>query len=282
MAKPRLLALALLAAPMISAPLSHAQNAPVLGSYFEIEAHRVAGETSFRSPDAPRGSSSTLVLDIVIDEQGNVVTVRPSPDSSRGDIRRWYRRASVLVRQWRFRPFLREGRPVRVQFRAQVDVLPPVRTPRHHRRFPNVPLDQIAISLIRGGCYGFCPTYSVTIRGDGRVRFEGIAHTLVEGVREATVPVACVERLVARFRAADFWSLDNRYRSDVTDSPEYVLTVTAGRRTKTVADYVGIEVGMPEVVTTLEEAVDATAGTARWVDGTLPDRANSCDEVADR
>jgi hypothetical protein len=43
--------------------------------------------------------------------------------------------------------------------------------------------------------------------------------------------------------------------------------LSVGGRTKTVTDYVGEQVGMPVVITDLENAVDEAAGTERWIKG---------------
>lgn len=61
--------------------------------------------------------------------------------------------------------------------------------------------------------------------------------------------------------------MDPAYRASVTDCPTYVLSVAIDGRKKEVEDYVGSWEGMPEVVTELENEVDAFAGTARWIKG---------------
>ena len=51
----------------------------------------------------------------------------------------------------------------------------------------------------------------------------------------------------------------------VTDNPTYCLELIIGAKKKTIVDYVGTWVGMPEFITELEDAVDEAAGTDRWV-----------------
>jgi len=51
----------------------------------------------------------------------------------------------------------------------------------------------------------------------------------------------------------------------VTDNPTYCLELVVGARKKVITDYVGEWVGMPAAVTELEDAVDQTADSARWV-----------------
>ncbi len=64
---------------------------------------------------------------------------------------------------------------------------------------------------------------------------------------------------------ADFYSMDDDYRATVTDMPAYVLSIMIDGHTKKVMDYVGSWVGMPAVITELENDVDSLANTSRWI-----------------
>ncbi len=74
-----------------------------------------------------------------------------------------------------------------------------------------------------------------------------------------------MRQLLERFRNANFFSLKNEYRAGVTDNPTYCLELVVGSKKKIITDDVGEWVGMPAAVTELEEAVDQTADSARWV-----------------
>jgi len=146
-------------------------------------------------------------------------------------------------------------------------------------------LAQTTISLQRTVCYGTCPAYKVTIRGDGHVHFESgtvpsggadSAHrftpfqsVLLSGIHDDQVPVASVAALAQQFRDAGFFKLKDRYQAEVTDNPSQIVTLTVGTQQKSVIDYVGTEAGMPVAVRRLEEAIDHVAGTERWVLGTV-------------
>lgn len=140
------------------------------------------------------------------------------------------------------------------------------------------------ITLERSACYGPCPVYKVQIHGDGRVQFstktapmdqEGASHSqyarfigvLIPGTHEDRVSPGAVESLIRKFQAAGFWHLKNEYSAETTDLPTYSLTIDTGRQRKTVVNYAGERVGMPPVVTELENAVDTLAGTDRWISG---------------
>lgn len=127
------------------------------------------------------------------------------------------------------------------------------------------PMNNVEIRLNRGVCYGFCPDYTVTINGDGQVRYEGRRFVDAVGERTSTIPREDVARLVARFNEINFDQLQDVYRARVTDLPTYTLTLTRDGRTKTVVDYGGTGAGMPESVRELQNEVDRVAGTAQWV-----------------
>ena len=150
--------------------------------------------------------------------------------------------------------------------------------------FPTVIAQEVEITLTRSACFGNCPDYTVTLDGQGNVKFstqgesypgEAEVHrefsrsdgVLLSGVHTDKIDPKIVSDLVERFRDANFFSLKDEYVAEVTDNPTYSLTIDTGTRSKTVVDYVGDEVGMPAVVTELQQAVDLAAGTARWVEG---------------
>jgi hypothetical protein len=92
---------------------------------------------------------------------------------------------------------------------------------------------------------------------------------LLPGVHAAHVDRAAVAGLVQKFRDAHFFGLKAEYTAPMTDLPTYTLTVRRGGVSKRVFDYGGGAVGMPVSVGALEDAVDAVAGSDRWVHGSL-------------
>ena len=149
-----------------------------------------------------------------------------------------------------------------------------------HARSAPVEKAGVVVALKRTGCLGSCPAYKVTVRGDGRVQFTTDtgprdAHrrvspwdgVLVPGTHEAMVAPEVVAALVKQFEAADFWRLKHEYRLMAVDAPMYVVSLRVGSRTKSVIDDQGTEVGMPQAVRDLEDAIDQVAGTDRWITG---------------
>lgn len=134
------------------------------------------------------------------------------------------------------------------------------------------PLSTVTISLDRGPCFGFCPDYSVTIKGDGTVIYEGRNFVPTQGTITTTVPVESVERLVAEFDDADFFALEEDYSVNATDLPTTITTLSIGGTTKRIVHYgVGCDVDdpvldtAPEALCRLEALIDEVAGTKKWV-----------------
>jgi hypothetical protein len=119
--------------------------------------------------------------------------------------------------------------------------------------------------LSRSGCFGTCPSYTVTVRGNGEVLYRGYGFVSITGAQTSHIDAASFSALLNRFRAANFFGLKDSYRAGVTDNPTYVLSVRIGHRAKVVEDYVGRWAGMPDTVTDLEDAVDMITDSARWV-----------------
>jgi hypothetical protein len=118
--------------------------------------------------------------------------------------------------------------------------------------------------LERGPCYGSCPSYSVAVDATGAVRFVGEKSVTGSGVpcqgeRRWKIPASAVAKLEAKVDASGFFGFKPAYRAGMTDMPTFTVTVTRRGSTKTVTDYVGLSVGMPQAMVDLENAIDETA-----------------------
>lgn len=130
---------------------------------------------------------------------------------------------------------------------------------------PSVPLSQASVSLQRTGCFGRCPSYTVTVRGTGEVTYDGGGYVDVEGEHRYTIPAADAARLMDSLYAAALWSAKDEYEARVTDNPTQLLTITLGKHTKKIRDYVGESAGMPLAISELEREIDEVAGTGGWI-----------------
>jgi ankyrin repeat protein len=225
----------------------------------ELEPHR----RTIPHPGVDHGFNQ-LHLTLTVSPTGEVVDAEATGDKK---ILKYWPELQGEVRQWKFMPFEKDGKPVRAQVEEYIDLVPPERPPAHHVVPPVLrPNSKVAITLQRSGCFGSCPAYSVTVSTEGII-FEGNGNVAAQGKHHSNVDPDAVRKLAKMFIASDFYSMDSRYEASVTDSPTYSLSLTVDGRNKSIVDYVGEWVGMPGVITELEKKVDAIGLTDRWISG---------------
>jgi hypothetical protein len=137
---------------------------------------------------------------------------------------------------------------------------------------PPSDLQGAVITLERTPCFGSCPAYRLTIRGDGSVVYTGLSDVAVEGVRIAQISQDRVRELVERFSDVDYFSLSDSYRCPVTDLPSAITSISIDGRSKTVDDYApgyeseGEDCAAPEALVRLEEFIDEVTASTQWVE----------------
>ena len=127
----------------------------------------------------------------------------------------------------------------------------------------------LKITLDRRSCLGPCPSYVVQVNGNGNVAYCGFFAVEEKGRRTRQIDPNKVQTLYNKILSADFFDLRDEYRTNMTDSPSYTVTVSVDGLSKTVIDYVGREAGMPKSVTDIQDSIDKIAGTSTWI-GNIP------------
>src|SRR6266481_2399705 len=211
-----------------------------------------------------RPGFNQLRLTLIVSPAGDVASADAGGED---EILKFWPQVQDEVRLWKFTPFERDGKAVTAEVEEYIDLVPPERLPTHHVAAPILrPNSKVAITLARTGCFGSCPSYSVTVSTDG-IAFDGGGFVVAAGKHTDRVNADEVRNLAKRFVAADFYSMDASYRASVTDNPTYVLTIAIDGHKKRVEDYVGQWEGMPAVITDLEDEVDTFGRTQRWIEG---------------
>ena len=121
--------------------------------------------------------------------------------------------------------------------------------------------EPIEITIERTACFGMCPDYEVTVRGDGTVSYQGRAHVRIPGEHTWKVDPAAVRALAREMQAAGYFELKDEYSALVTDLPTTYTSLTVGSRTKKVKDYFEA----PEKLRDLEHRIDVVSDAKRYV-----------------
>ncbi len=128
----------------------------------------------------------------------------------------------------------------------------------------------VSISLERTVCFGFCPSYIVTLLPDGSVTFEGREYVKTKGVSTKKIDASKLVPIFKKLEEIHFWELEDSYRTkknadgsvtSVSDLPTKLVTVKTATKTKKVEDYFGTPAGVNE----LEKLIDEVAGVSEWV-----------------
>lgn len=211
--------------------------------------------------------SGQLSLTLTVSPKGDVLSVEADGD---GNSLHFWPELEPEVKKWKFTPFDRDGIPVTARVQEYIQLVPPERMPKDHVTAPTLQSSStVVITLVRSGCFGTCPIYTLSVTTNGIV-FEGKRFVVAPGKHKAQIPAHEVRKLAEEFVTADFYSMgqDHEYESIMADIPTYSLSLAIDGYEKTVVDHGGEWVGMPEVVRELEDKVDAVARSQRWINGT--------------
>jgi hypothetical protein len=126
-----------------------------------------------------------------------------------------------------------------------------------------VDMATVSMGLTRTYCYGACPEYTVSIAGDGTVTWIGKRNVFVVGKHRAQISPAAAKRLFAAFRDADFLSAKPTDRAPIIDASSQIVTLTFAGQTHSIEE----QDGLPDAVRSLEQQIDDTAQTQRWIKG---------------
>jgi ankyrin repeat protein len=205
-----------------------------------------------------------LHLFLIVSTIGNVVDADASGEAALMAL--WPQLKSEVL-EWRFVPFEQNGKATTARVEEYLDLVSPERLPKRHIAPPILRANsKVSILLERSGCFGSCPSYTVTLTTQGIV-FVGEGSVVAIGQHSDAIDADQVRKLAQNFIAADFYSMDASYFASVTDNPIYTLSIDIDGRKKSVTDYVGTWEGMPAVIGELEDEVDELAQTKRWIEG---------------
>ena len=121
------------------------------------------------------------------------------------------------------------------------------------------------VILERTACFGSCPDYRVTLRGDGRASYHGGRFATRQGEFQAMLPPAEFTRITQRLAERGFFAMDTAYIQNVTDLPTFTLIADTTGGSHAVRCY---GFGCPAAFHQLTALVDTVADQLAW--DTLP------------
>jgi hypothetical protein len=125
----------------------------------------------------------------------------------------------------------------------------------------------VSIGLERTRCYGFCPEYSVTIRGDGSVKYVGKYFVAIPGEQTAKIQPDKLQELLRAFDNIRFFSLQDRYIDLCTDMPTVYISLAIDGKSKRIENYSCHQdkAGPQFDLLKLADQIDAESGARQWI-----------------
>ncbi len=135
-------------------------------------------------------------------------------------------------------------------------------------------LADLVITMTRGtypanttddSCRRPCPEYSLTIRGDGSVVYEGFQNVDTIGTRSDQIPLEDVSLLVRRFEESGFFELPTDFHCQITGVDATVTSVRRGDREHRIERcHVPDELGRLTELEKIETLIDELTDSIRW------------------
>ena len=125
---------------------------------------------------------------------------------------------------------------------------------------PKLDVNYPVISFDRSGCFGACPAYTLTFRGDGSATYIGKSNVERVGHWRASIDDQSLRFLMRAFDQIRFYQLNDMYDAMVTDIPTLTLRYSLHDSSKTVVDRFGPPAGLKD----LERSIDSVGETLKW------------------
>ena len=211
----------------------------------------------------PHADRPGFPVSVLVATDGQIVCLDDPYGSEQKAMKETPERQAVMtaIAGWRFKPYAVDGKPVP----AAVTIYVPEKIVFDFHEAMPAPSPDTTVQIDHTECYGRCPSYTLTLHGDGRVDYNGNNYVDVTGAHSFTIPPADVAALIERLRAQDIWSMAGNWASSATDGAYHTITLTVGGQTRVITDYMGYDVGMPQAVSEAEADIDRTGHAAGWI-----------------
>ncbi len=213
---------------------------------------------------AHSGFNAPVFVRVVVDRQGNVVSARAFDGPARA-----FREAEAAEKQLKFKPFIRNGRPVHASFVDDVSVYPLERWSKPRLPFPpirNWSSMHLTMERLAYCSEPRCTAYVLQVRADRTVHLAESRWRFSHPVQfTGTMSPEDYKTMLDEFRQADFFSMLDRYTVNMTDGAGTKISISFDGWEKTVLEYDGILDGAPDSLRHLADRIDQLTGAQNWL-----------------
>lgn len=125
------------------------------------------------------------------------------------------------------------------------------------------------VQMERTICFGTCPSYTLLILEDGKVRFNGREFVRYKGEASGEMSHNNLEALVQKIKDSHFMEIPSNpdCRTRYTDHSSVFLTIKLDDNRNSITHYLGCKGFQYEKnLYELEEAIDSLSGANQWIE----------------
>jgi hypothetical protein len=129
-------------------------------------------------------------------------------------------------------------------------------------------IESLRIQLSRGPCRGRCPSYTITIHGDGKLEYVGDRNVRVPGTRAGKLNSEQITEVLKSLDRAHFLALEDRAFSWCFDTGSVSISVSMDGKTKRVVSddsCTRAKSGLQAQFVKSAAETDAIVGSNRWI-----------------
>ena len=140
--------------------------------------------------------------------------------------------------------------------------------PREFSLTHDADIKSLTIQLSRGPCYGRCPSYTITIHGNGLLEYVGGKYARIACSQTEIVSNEQVTQILQQLDRAHFFALEDRAFMWCFDSSSLSISVLVdGKSKRVISDggCVGSKSGQQAQFVRAADNIDTIVGSERWV-----------------
>jgi hypothetical protein len=137
---------------------------------------------------------------------------------------------------------------------------------------PSIDSD-ILVKMKTSACYGECPIYTVAVKKNGELTYEGLEYVSVKGVKSAILPKESIALIEAELIKAKFLKMQSKLHSgswgcfiSATDHSYILVEASIKNKKKAVSTYTGCQSEQVNKIIELESYLKKITEISEWVE----------------
>jgi len=133
--------------------------------------------------------------------------------------------------------------------------------------------NDVLVKLERTACLGECPVYTVVVRKNGELIYDGREYVFVLGSKTAILSKESIASIESELVRVEFLKLKSQLHPaswgcfiSATDHSYIIIEGAVKNKIKAVSTYTGCDAEQVHTVTELESYIEKVTGISKWIE----------------